>query len=85
MINSLSELDWLYVYPSETNFLLVRIASESLDSSKLSERLMADGIAIRDCSNFVGLNNTFFRIAVKNRPENQKLVEALQKIEKDLV
>jgi threonine-phosphate decarboxylase len=85
LINKLSQLSWLHIYPPEANFIFIRITAEKLDSSILSERLMTDGIAIRNCSNFVGLDNKFFRIAVKNRPENQKLIVAMEKAERDLL
>jgi threonine-phosphate decarboxylase len=84
LVNELSQLNWLHIYPSEANFMLIRITTDKLDSTELCERLMSDGIAIRNCSNFVGLDNKFFRIAVKNRPENQRLIEALQNVERDL-
>lgn len=83
LTNELSKLFWLHVYPSEANFLLIRITTEKLDSLRLSEILMDDGIAIRDCSNFVGLDDRFFRIAIRKRPENQKIVDLLKKIGMD--
>lgn len=83
LTNELSKLGWLHVYPSEANFLLIRITTEKLDSLRLSEILMDDGIAIRDCSNFVGLDDRFFRIAIRKRSENQKIVDLLKKIGRD--
>lgn len=85
LIKELSQWEWLYVYPSEVNFLLIRIEAKKLDSTKLSEILMGDGIAIRDCSNFVGLDNRFFRIAIKSHSDNQKLVELLRNIGRNLL
>lgn len=85
LISQLSQLGWLYIYPSEVNFLLVRINTEKLDSIKLNEILMNNGFAIRDCSNFVGLDNKFFRIAVKNHSDNQKLIELLREIGKNFL
>ncbi len=82
LINELSKFDWLEVYPSSANFLLLRICAESLDSSSLSAILMKHGIAIRNCENYIGLNEKFFRIAVKNHDENQKLVQLLREIER---
>jgi len=37
-------------------------------------------ILIRDCKNFRGLNEHYFRIAVKSHRDNVKLVSALESI-----
>ena len=54
--------------PSEANFILFFSPQE----------VAANGIAIRDCSNFYGLGQGWYRIAVKRREENIKLIEALK-------
>ncbi|HHV62057.1 MAG TPA: threonine-phosphate decarboxylase [Firmicutes bacterium] len=36
------------------------------------------GILIRDASSFDGLDETYFRVAVRTRPENERLLEALR-------
>lgn len=56
------------VYPSAVNFLL--LSSSKPLYSKLSER----GILIRDCGNFRGLSDGFYRIAVKTREENEEFL-----------
>lgn len=47
---------------------------------KLSERLKEYSILIRDCSNYIGLQKGYYRIAVRTAEENQKLLEALKQI-----
>jgi threonine-phosphate decarboxylase len=73
----LQEIRWLKVYPSEANFFLCEIKKANLTSTQLKEALERKGVLIRDCSNFEGLNNKFFRVAVKTPRENKKLVELL--------
>ena len=46
----------------------------------LYERLLPYGILIRRCSNYRGLDDTHYRIAVKSPEANQKLLEVLQKV-----
>jgi len=75
----LAEFRQLRVYPSSVNFLLVEII-EGLSAGELRERLLHEGLLIRDCSNFVGLSPRFFRIAVRTAGENQRLIEALKGI-----
>lgn len=61
----------LQVFLSEANFLMV------YSDGDLYEKLLAKGILIRDCSNFRGLGKGFYRIAVKNREENEILLRNL--------
>lgn len=59
------------VFPSEANFLLV------YSRIPLYERLLEKGILIRDCANFQGLSQGYYRIAVKTRRENEILLAAI--------
>ncbi len=74
----LQEISWLKVYPSETNFFLIEITKRGLTSTELKEGLARKGLLIRDCSDFDGLNNRFFRVAVRRTEENKKLIEHLK-------
>lgn len=62
------------------NFLFCKLINNSISSHKLFAILGRKGILIRDCSNFKGLNNKFFRIAVKKRAENKRLIAELKKV-----
>ncbi|MDD5168880.1 MAG: cobyric acid synthase, partial [Syntrophales bacterium] len=78
---ALQSMPGLFVYPGEANFLLLRIDNGSINTTELSERLLKDkGIALRNCANFDGLDDHFFRIAVRTRRENEQLVSALEEI-----
>jgi threonine-phosphate decarboxylase len=77
LFSELSRITGLKLYPAEANFIFVKIETE-LSSTKLQEDLAKKGILIRDCSNFVGLNNKFFRVAVRKREENLRLIESLR-------
>lgn len=64
------------VIPSDTHILLCRLHRGT--AADLKERLAHDhGILIRDASNFCGLGEGFFRIAVQGKEDNNKLCEAL--------
>jgi L-threonine-O-3-phosphate decarboxylase len=63
---------------SAANFLLVET---KLPSSQLQLDLLQNHhILIRDCLSFAELGDRFFRIAVRTKPENQLLLNALLKI-----
>ena len=44
--------------------------------------MLERGILIRNCANYTGLGQDFYRIAVKGHPENVQLIEALLDIKK---
>lgn len=76
--SELKSLLGLTVYPGKANFLFVRIDRKDLDAIELARRVLQDGIAIRVCENFQGLDNRFFRIAVKTYEQNMKLSDSLR-------
>jgi len=76
LAQGLQELDWLTVFPSAANYLLARI-DDGRSAAQVRERLIRAGIIIRDCSNFHGMDSRFFRVAVRSRPENERLLHAL--------
>lgn len=65
------------VFKSDVNYLLVKAKASLYDS------LYEQGVMIRKCSNFKGLNEKFYRIAVRSRSENQELIKRWEKIKKD--
>ncbi len=74
----LTDVGGLKVFPSETNFLLVKILNPKLTSTALREELAKEGLLIRDCCTFVGLDNSYFRVTVRSPEDNQKLVSSLK-------
>ena len=65
------------VLDSQANYLFFE------GESDLYEKLLEEGVMIRDCSNYPGLWKGCYRIAVKLHLENEKLLEAIRKTRKD--
>ncbi len=63
---------------SNCNFFLVEIYGEQNAADLKSYLIDNHRILIRDASNFRGLTNKHFRIAALNRPQNNKLINALK-------
>ena len=61
------------VYPSDANFILFQWKDETL-----YEKLLSHGFLIRDCSDYEGLGKGYYRIAVKNRMENEALLQTME-------
>lgn len=75
----LSGFQNLKVYPAYANYLLIRI-TDGTTAPQLAEKLLHYGILIRCCDNYEGLDETYFRIAVRNSNENEKLLDGLHAV-----
>lgn len=60
------------VYAGEANYLFLKT------DVPIYEMLLKKRILIRDCQNFRGLGKGFYRVAVKKREENKKLLQAMK-------
>ena len=66
----------LKVYSSNANYIFFK-CMQDID---LKHELLQYGILIRDCSDYEGLENGYYRIAVKRDEDNKLLVRALRNI-----
>ena len=79
LTHGLSSLPGLKPYPSVANYLLVEMRN-GLSAAELRDELVKKRILIRDCSNFVGLDGRFFRVAVHGQDDNCRLLAALDEV-----
>ncbi len=80
LYNGLRDIPGFNPYPGEANFLLTSIKNTGLTAGKLKDLMRQRGILVRDCSSFNGLDNHHIRLAVRTRPENERLLEELAKV-----
>lgn len=74
---ALRKIEGIRVFETKTNYMLCEIMSTT--ATKLKDYLIHEhGILIRDCSNFYGLSNHFFRVSTQEPEENDALVEAIR-------
>jgi threonine-phosphate decarboxylase len=79
--HALNGIPGFEAFEGAANFLFVSIGrSAGLTSTELRNRLEPEGILIRDCSNFEGLDDRYFRVAVKRHDQNMVLIEKLKGI-----
>ena len=83
LAGELKTLPGLTVYPSTINFLLLRITGKGKDAGDLQKLLLPEDIFIRQCGNYEGLDNSFFRLAVRTHEENERLLRSLRKVWKE--
>ena len=80
LFHHLAELAGFRPYNPEVNFILTRILDNRLAAPLLAELLARKGILIRDCSFFPGLGPNYFRVAVRDRRANERLLTALAEL-----
>ncbi|MCL6119646.1 MAG: aminotransferase class I/II-fold pyridoxal phosphate-dependent enzyme [Deltaproteobacteria bacterium] len=78
--NKLKKIRFLRIIPGSANFFLIKITNESLNAKNLKNYLLECGILIRNCGNYRGLNDKYFRIAVRKKSENDYFISRLKKI-----
>ena len=71
-------LPGLLVYPSATNFLLVRVAGAKGAGTRVFERLKAQGVLVKDSSGAHPLMENCLRLTVGTPEENRILAAALR-------
>ncbi|MEG2323141.1 MAG: threonine-phosphate decarboxylase CobD [Anaerovoracaceae bacterium] len=71
------------VYPPAANYIFFQLkAKKNLAYiEEFQVDLAKEGILIRSCENYRGLEKGYYRIAIKNPNENQKLITALMRRE----
>ena len=84
MYEKLNEISGIKSYETEVNFITGKIDeklfSEGLNVKVLREKMLEQGILIRDASNFKFLDERFFRLAIKDRTSNDRVIEAMKEI-----
>jgi len=78
LLAGFKSLPGLQPFPSAVNYLLVKITRPDWTAASLQKALLARKVVIRDASNFRGLDERFFRIAVRRHEENEQLLNALE-------
>lgn len=79
LYNELKKIKQIKVYEASANFILLKID----DKTNLKDELLKNNILIRSCNNYEGLDNSYYRIAVRTHEQNIKLIESLFKIYKN--
>jgi histidinol-phosphate/aromatic aminotransferase/cobyric acid decarboxylase-like protein len=78
-IDSLSKIPGVKVYPTKANFVLLEILSDTISSFDFCVELLVEkGIYVRDCSDKIGLDGNFVRIASRSKDENKEIVDAIK-------
>ena len=80
LFEQLAKLREVQPFPSEGNFLLVRLTGKTLTASGLVQNLAKKNLLVRACTDFPGLGEQFLRVAVRTRQDNRQLLTALRAV-----
>lgn len=73
LLNNLKSIG-IEVFDSKANFLLCRY------KKNLSNALLNQGVIVRDCSDYRGMDDTYFRVAVRTNSDNMILFENIKEL-----
>lgn len=74
LYNNLKKIENIKVFKPSVNFIMFKV----LNNINLKEKMLRYNILIRSCSNYEGLNSSFYRVAVRTREENEILINSLK-------
>ncbi|MFP4654086.1 MAG: histidinol-phosphate transaminase [Methanohalobium sp.] len=66
------------VYDSQSNFVLVDVAPQK--AQEICERLLEEGIIVRDCTSFRDAGDSLIRVTVGTHIQNKRVVEAFKNL-----
>jgi len=80
-MQKLTTLPFFEIYRGDANFILAKLRpSVRLTPAEICKRLRVKGIRINPCLDVCGLGDRYFRIAVKNKGANNRLISELMKL-----
>jgi histidinol-phosphate/aromatic aminotransferase/cobyric acid decarboxylase-like protein len=79
-MNELGRIPNIKVYPSKANFALVELLDGSTARNFMVKLLCSYGVYVRDCSDKIGLEGQFVRVASRSFEENLTILSAFKSV-----
>ena len=80
LIDELSKIDSLNVFPSKSNFILIGVKDTGYTAAEIAREFMKRGIIVRDCTSFKGLDEYWIRISICTMEENKRFIEIVHEV-----
>ena len=77
MYEELEKIKGIKPYITETNFILVKLMT-GMGVKEFREKMISLGVLVRDASNFNYLDDKYFRLAIKDRVNNIKVLRCVE-------
>lgn len=78
LLNELSKIEGINVYKTATNYILIKLIN--WNEEYVFNFFLKNGILIRKCTSFEGLDKDHIRVAIKDRENNQRLIDVFKKV-----
>jgi threonine-phosphate decarboxylase len=77
-LSELGKLSGINAFEANANFILVQITKENITAAETFIRSLEEGLILRDCSSFEGLEGEFIRFCIMNPEDNRRLLDLLK-------
>ncbi len=64
----------------DANFFFIDIRKSGSNAAEIKSKMLSEGILIRDCTSFKGLDGYHIRVAIKTHEENVRMIDAFSRI-----
>ena len=79
-IEQLKQFQNMKVYHSSSNFILMKLKTNEINSHQIFEKLIQKKLLVRDASSFAFLDDTFLRFCIRMPEHNTALLEQLREL-----
>ena len=79
IIDRLRNIEGIKYFEPKVNFVLIKFKTEEL-AFKVIDTLRSHKILVRSCANFLGLDGSYIRMAIRSREENCKVLDILERL-----
>lgn len=79
-IEQLKQFQNMKVYHSSSNFILMKLKTDTINSHQIFEKLIQKKLLVRDASSFAFLDDTFLRFCIRMPEHNTALLEQLREL-----
>jgi threonine-phosphate decarboxylase len=80
LYHKLSQITGLRPLRPEANYICLEISNPKLNSHIVTSEMGKKGLLVRNCANYSNMNQSFIRIAIKTRAQNELLIKGLQEL-----
>lgn len=80
LYDEISKIDNIRIFESKSNYLLMDIRKTGMNAAELSKKLLKNGIIVRDCTSFKGLDEYWIRASVGTLEQDAKFVKILREL-----
>lgn len=79
-VEQLEQFKNITVYHSSSNFILLKLKTNAINSHELFEKLIQKKLLVRDASSFAFLDDTFLRFCIRMPEHNTALLQQLKEL-----